>query len=65
MVTAKDLRQKNDRELAAFWSEARTKLQELSLQAAVKQLKNVREIRSLKRDLARCLTVIRERRRLV
>lgn len=62
MVTSKDLRQKNERELMAWLSEARVKLHERSLKAALKQLKNVNEIRMIKRDIARCLTILRERR---
>lgn len=62
MVTVNDLRQKNEHEITAFLAEARVKLHELALKAALKQLKNVRELRSLKRNIARCLTVLRERR---
>ena len=63
MSTAKELRQKGDKELQDFLSESRVKLHGLALKAAMKQLKNVSEIGHLKRDIARCLTIRRERNR--
>lgn len=57
-----ELRQKNERELQAFLDEARLKLHELSFKAAAKQLKNVSAVQTAKRDIARVLTVLRERR---
>jgi large subunit ribosomal protein L29 len=64
MPDARALRQKTDRELTEFLQESRRQLAELSLKAAAKQLPDVRAIRTLKRDIARSLTVWRERRRL-
>ena len=62
MINTRELRQKNDRELIDLLQDWRQKLSALSLKAAAKQLKDVRDIRSVKRDIARCLTVMRERR---
>jgi large subunit ribosomal protein L29 len=57
-----ELRQKNERELQVFLQETRVKLHELSFKAAAKQLKDVSSVAEAKRDIARVLTVLRERR---
>ncbi len=57
-----ELRQKNERELQTFLQESRVKLHELSFKAAAKQLKDVSSVSAAKRDIARVLTVLRERR---
>ena len=62
-MTVKELRAKADRELQVFLRDARVRLHDLSLQAATKQLKNVSEIGLMKRAIARCLTIMRERHR--
>jgi len=62
MMNAHDLRQKSDQELQTYLSDARVKLHELSFKAAAKQLKEVGSLRVVKRDIARCMTVLRERR---
>lgn len=61
MLTAKEIRQKNIAELQAYLSEVESKLQDLSLKAAQRQLKNVSEIRPIKREIARIMTILRER----
>lgn len=62
MTNAKDLRGKSDQDLHRLLGEFRTTLHDLSFKAALKQLKDVRALRTVKRDIARCLTVLRERR---
>ena len=57
-----ELRQKNERELQVFLDQTRVKLHELSFKAAAKQLKDVSSVQTTKRDIARALTVLRERR---
>lgn len=64
MITAKELREKSDQELHAALAAARTELHELSFKAATKQLKEVSKLQVIKRDIARCLTILRERRTL-
>lgn len=61
MISVKELRQKNSQELTTFLREARRELAELSGKAALKQLKDVRAVRRLKREVARGLTVLREK----
>ena len=62
MISIKELRQKNAQELTEFLRNSRSKLAESSSKAALKQLKNVKVIRSLRRDIARGLTILRQRR---
>lgn len=64
MISAKELRQKTDQEIHSALAAARTELHELSFKAATKQLKEVSKLQSAKRDIARCLTILRERRTL-
>lgn len=54
----KELKKKTIPELQKLLFESRDKLRELKFKDANRQLKNVREIRSLKRDTARILTLI-------
>ncbi|KKU47877.1 50S ribosomal protein L29 [Candidatus Uhrbacteria bacterium RIFCSPLOWO2_12_FULL_46_10] len=61
MVSIKEFRQKSDQELRAFLKDTRFALAESSTKAALKQLKDVKIIRRLKRDIARSLTILRER----
>ncbi len=60
-MKARELRKKNSLELMKELKEARKKLCELRFRAALKQIKNHRELWLLKRDIARILTVLRER----
>lgn len=60
-IEIKDLRAKSDVELTRVLDESRRQLHELAFKAASKQLKNPHAIRSAKRDIARILTILRER----
>ena len=62
MMSALELRQKTEAELAKLIADWRVQLHDLSLRAATRQLKDVKAIRGVKRDLARCLTILNERR---
>jgi len=53
----KELRQKTERELMDLLQENRHKLGRLRFELTSKKLKNVREIRDLRRDIARILTI--------
>ncbi len=57
----KETRQKNRPELTKELVEKRKKLRELRFKAALKQIKNHREIPFLKKDIARILTVLKEK----
>lgn len=54
----KELKSKTEKELRQFLGEARDKLRSLRFKDANKQLKNVREIRVVKKTIARILTLI-------
>lgn len=54
----KELKTKSVSELHKLLAEKREKLRELRFKDAAKQLKNVRELRVLKRDVARILTLL-------
>jgi len=61
-MKAKDLREKNINELAKDLVERKNEAQGLMFDVSVKQAKNHRELRKVKRDIARILTVIREKK---
>jgi len=54
-----DLRKKTKPELQKLLREKREKLRDLRFNLAGGKLKNVREIRAIKKDIARILTVLR------
>jgi large subunit ribosomal protein L29 len=60
-MKAKELRQKNEVELRKELGIARKKLRELRFKAALKQLKNHREIPFLKKDIARVILILQEK----
>jgi large subunit ribosomal protein L29 len=60
-MNAKDLRDMNERELLEHLASARKELFGLRFQHATGELENTAGLRTAKRDLARALTVARER----
>lgn len=54
----KELKSKTEKELKQFLGESRDKLRDLRFKDANKQLKNVREIREIKKIIARALTLL-------
>lgn len=54
----KELKAKNEKELKQLLNESREKLRDLRFKDANKQLKNVREIRAIKKTIAKTLTII-------
>lgn len=58
---AHELRELNAEELTTKLSEAKEELFNLRFQAATGQLTNNRRLRTVKRDIARIYTVLRER----
>jgi large subunit ribosomal protein L29 len=60
-MNAEDLRDMNERELVEHLATARKDLFGLRFQHATGELENTAGLRSAKRDLARALTVARER----
>lgn len=55
----KEIKLKGISELQHLLLESRKKLDELMFKARQKQLKNIREIREVKKDIARILTVLK------
>lgn len=56
----KEIREKNIEELKKLLSEKREIARGLRFDIATKQVKNVREIRASKRDVAKILTIFKE-----
>lgn len=54
----KDLLSKSEKELGALISEERARLQNLRLKRAMNQLKDVREIREVRKDIARMMMAL-------
>lgn len=60
-MRVKEIRQKTIEDLRKLEKELREKLRGLRFDFASGKVKNVREIREIKKDIARILTVIREK----
>ncbi|MCD5396525.1 MAG: 50S ribosomal protein L29 [Candidatus Pacebacteria bacterium] len=60
-MKTKGLRQKDVKDLRKLERELREKLRQLRFDLASGKVKNVREIRKVKKDIARILTIIREK----
>lgn len=56
-----ELREKSIAELKEMLVEAKEKLRELCFRVSTRELKNVREIRKVKQQIARLLTVLKEK----
>ncbi len=56
----REIRQKTDKELREFLINLRDKLCELRFNLAGGKVKNIREIKQTKRDIARILTISKE-----
>jgi len=60
-MKARDLRQLSTEELQVKYEELRDQLFKLKIQKTIGQLDNPAKIKLVKRDIARILTVLRER----
>ena len=60
----KDLKKKNKSDLHRILNESRDKLRDLRFKDANKQLKNVREIRAIRKTIARTLMLLNKSRAL-
>lgn len=59
----KELKTKSENELHRFLAQSRDKLRELRFKDASKQLKNVREIRGVKKMIAKILTLLNKEKK--
>ncbi|MEI6716211.1 MAG: 50S ribosomal protein L29 [Candidatus Saccharibacteria bacterium] len=59
-MKSKDLRKKSTKELQNSLLESQTKLATLAIEYRTKEVKNVKQISAIKKDIARILTVQRE-----
>lgn len=62
-MKVKELRQKTNEELKKILGESRKRFLELKFNLAGGKVKNVKEIQGLKRDIARILTLLSEKRK--
>ena len=62
MPTFKELENRTPNDLQQVLKDSRQKLQELRFKVASKQLKNIREIRSVRQTIAHILTILQRRR---
>ncbi len=56
----KELRQKTAKELRELLTEDQHKLGQLKFDLAAKKLKNVRQIRELRKEIARIITILKK-----
>lgn len=61
-MRAKELRNKKETELKKLAAELREKLRVLKFDLAAGKVKNVREIREVKKDIAKILTILKEKK---
>ena len=61
-MKAKESRQKTDNELQMMLKESREKLRALYFDLPSKKLKNVRQVPTLKKQIAQILTILKERK---
>ena len=58
-MKAKELKQKSKKELERLLLSDREKLRQLKFDLSAGKVKNVREIRKIKKDIARILTILK------
>jgi large subunit ribosomal protein L29 len=59
-----DLRQKTKTELERFLQEGRERLRVLQFDLVAGKVKNVREVRQIKKDIAKTLTLLKEKEKI-
>ncbi len=60
VMKAKDMRAKSEKELTKNLDELRSQLTAVSVEYRTKEVKNVKQIAAIKKDIARILTVLGE-----
>ena len=59
-MKTKELQQKSKSELQKILSDNREKLRQLRFDLSAGKVKNVREVRKIKKDIARILTILKQ-----
>lgn len=62
-MKAQELRNKSEEELHSLLQQKREALKQLRFDLVAGKVKNLREIRAIKKDIARILTIINENRK--
>lgn len=62
-MKASELKKKDKKELEKDMENLKENLSNLRFKLAANKLKNVREIRNIKKDIARIMTILRENRK--
>ncbi len=60
-MDVQNLREKSKKELKNLLKESRKKLRDLNLQLSVNQLDDYSQVKKTKRDIARLLTILKEK----
>lgn len=60
-MKAKELQKKTEKDLMKYVADSRAKLQQLRFDLPGGKVKNVREIRKLRREIARVLTLLNQK----
>ena len=63
MMTVKDIRKKSDEDLQKVLADLRDSVRNLRFKIAAKEVKNHQEMRMVKKDIARILTILGERKK--
>lgn len=61
-MKAKELREKKDQELISLIEEQKERLGQLKFDLAFKKLKDVNELKKIRKNIAQALTILKERR---
>ena len=61
-MTTKELRAKSEKQFQNLLAESRDKLREMRFRVAQRQLKKVRDIRVVKKEIAQIMTILKEKR---
>ena len=62
MEELKELKKKGEKELQKLLEESRDKLRDMRFKVSQRQLKKVRDLRKMKRQVARFLTILNEKK---
>lgn len=61
-MKTKELKLKSDNELQTLLAESREKMREMRFKVAQRQLKKVSDVKQVKKDIAKIMTILNERK---